>query len=374
MGLPEPVASSAGSAGGPSSFSLPPLTFSSRLGKTGELVLLATKSFDDPKAGDSLGHQYLLGFFPLTRVFVEHGAERFVEEIFIEKLLNEGHRVAEVSVAQLGHMNLGVPVSAAILPSIEDLSVSAYDAIFFRIADVSATIQLTYLSTENFRPIRQESYSVNEFDYRRQAQAPVLSSMLRRGCGDAAESLLKHMISHRVTRLLSETPLSGAENPPPLWIVLPTFAHPPAPTIGQYLSASYGFASVPPFSASEILRIAQRGLTEEALGEGLHFAALLDSGSDLQTRSVLRTAVERLEIDESNFMILQMGFREEEDGILVRAKTCSLKSPQARGVDGAAVVTLEAAAGALLRAFRNLAPKGEEAEVSCLEEGHALHP
>lgn len=369
MGLPEVVGSSSIPGKSSALYPVPQSSYSARLGRSNAFVLLGTHSYDDKFAGLSLGHQFLLGFIPFTRVFLEHGPERFLTEVFIQVLLDEGHRVLEVPASQMRGVPPQVPLSAALTLSVEELRVNAYDAVFFRIADVAGRVLIRYLSPSNFTPLRQEEFALDATEYRRQAQAPVLSSMLQRNFRTAAQSLLQRGPSHRISRVLTEPAVDSVAASEMLWLFTPVFEKPPAPAIGEYLSASYGFASVPALPPPAILRLVQRGMGGELFRVNTAFVSVLDAGDDLSPDRALRVFVKRLEVEDSKRIVLETRFREEADGVVQREGNCAITLSELGGVDGAAVITLEQAAALSLRAFLHL-PDGEsgaDAPVTCAE-------
>lgn len=308
---------------------------------------------------ETLGHQYLLGIFPFTYLFQQHGGETFAQELILTTARDLGVDAIVASTQDRDELIRRLAPGASVVLSKPRLAVTAYDLIFVRMALTSAEIPLGIRSRFGEREIvvRKE-----QTRYLSQAQAPRLaadlSALVRPGLAAALSSI-------RLDGRRSEPSPDEKDERFLVLIADPRFAIPPPVGIGKSIATSYGFDYVPPFTYGSLRRLVQRGLHASA-GTGRFLAASLrfDHRGLLDEPCPPRSLIVTSDIDELASRLGRIHL-----GLTLRARVCrssrfeTLSAARCRvereevaGVDGALAVTLETAARDAGEAFLSRRP------------------
>ncbi|MCB0346823.1 MAG: hypothetical protein KDD66_17025, partial [Bdellovibrionales bacterium] len=142
----------------------------------------------------SLGHQYVLGFIPATRLYLEQGAEDFVFETVLEQLQLEGHDVLTAGPEAVAAMVQIFEPHHIVGIDINSLSATAYDGFLVRIASADASI--TYTTYHLSHSGKLAASASSSFDRKRKltkqsARAPILSELLKDAVGDTLSAFVE---------------------------------------------------------------------------------------------------------------------------------------------------------------------------------------
>ncbi|MFN8388701.1 MAG: hypothetical protein U0136_00250 [Bdellovibrionota bacterium] len=304
----------------------------------GPIALVIDESLNGAEPS-TLGHQYLLGIFPLTSVYFQHGVERQATELVVDALLEKGYRVVTAPPSAAPSAAAQVRPSVVIRPQIVGLRINGFDAVFFRMLDLSGELRVTFLSLDAEREVREVRRSLAETHYKKYAHAPLLANTFQRKVRSALEVALASEPTLRHSRLLST---AGAEAGAESFVVveLPYYVNPPALGIGKFIAASYGYDSVSALNNRALSRLIQRGVEVELSRGGTPFASIQSSAFPVPDHArALGIAIEALELEEETKLHLRTRFTSASG-----AQICEAHEPMAEHVDGAWVVTLENAA------------------------------
>jgi hypothetical protein len=149
---------------------------------SGPLVLLIQEPI--PEWTAVLGHQFALGIVPVTRIVPEKSTAAFAEEMLLDHLLRAGYRVAIVPRGSEEKAAALLCPEAIITASLPQLSVNAYDALFFRIVSITGEIEIRELD-RSAGDLHQWLFPFESTSYRRFAFLPLLSYELERAMRQA---------------------------------------------------------------------------------------------------------------------------------------------------------------------------------------------
>jgi len=373
VGLPEYFCEVGSGAPAASAFTPFRARLKSSLERSSPLAAVVTADQQEDERTSSLGHQYLLGILPFTRVFAQHGVSSFAEEVAGRILTERGYRVVYVPRKTLARTLFEMPLSLIVAPRPE-VRVNAFDLFVVRMAAISGEVACDFYSPSSLGLMRTGKGEVEESEYRKQAQAPVLADLLERSLRSGIEKCLRQAPSLREARLEKTVSDAGPEVPATIWILAPEFSRPPAPTVGQRVAGSYGYDSVSPFSYATLLRLMQKGVSTELAQGDVPAAAMLSREIVGSPSRALRIVSDCLELSDDEEMRVCFTFSEESFGATVRSDRCEVRIPLPSRVDGALAVSLERSAAAAAAAFMKL-PQPEECAggctVRCAEESGA---
>ena len=335
----------------------------SALERSSPIAVVVTSSDNDDVKASSVGHQFLLGIFPFTRVFAQHGVSTFAEELAGRVLAERGYRVLFVPRETLGQTLFEVPVNLIVAPRPE-VRVNAFDLLVVRLADVSGEVACDFYSPSSLGMMRTGKSAVEENEYRRQAQAPVLADLLSRSLRSGIENCLRQAPSLREARLDTARAEVATDTPTPIWIYAPEFSRPPAPTVGELVAGSYGYDSVPPFSYATLLRLIQKGAAAELKRASEPAVAMLSREVVRPPSRALRIMSDCLELTEKGSIKSCFRISEESSGSVTHTGRCEVEMPVPSGVDSALAVGLERSASEAIAAFMRLR-QAESGSVRC---------
>jgi hypothetical protein len=208
-----------------------------------------------PNETEYFGSKYLL-FFPITRLFLQHGTQNFVLEKSIEIFKNIGYQVfitdKKSAISSIQH----IQPSFIIEPEFEDLKITVKD--FFVIRKITISGSLIFKSfryqKSNNSLVASNVFrkDIDENSYKRFGKGPYLSFLLEKEVG---EKILE------ISKLLSSRPISNKLTPTEsLVLINPPQINPDInPVQGQALADSYGFSSETPYQTIQIARLVQKG-------------------------------------------------------------------------------------------------------------------
>ncbi len=311
--------------------------------KKAPIGVVVTADEDTETRDRSFGHQYLLGAFPFTRVFSQHGVSTAGEEVAARLLLDQGYRVVFVPGRLLDATLLEFPASLIVAPRAR-VRVNAFDLLVVRLAAVSGELECDFYSPSSLSFVRSAKVPVEENEYRKQAHAPVLADLLERSLRTGISACLRQAPSAREARLLPSTNEGTSGGALPTWIYPPEFSRPPAPAVGEKIAGSYGFASVPIFEYAKLLRLVQRGIGQAFEQRERPFVSSLSREPVSPPVHALRIRVDCLGIDDDGTMKSCFTLTGESAGKPGRTVKCDVEMPLLNDVDGALAVALELSA------------------------------
>ncbi|HQH26991.1 MAG TPA: hypothetical protein PLP17_06305, partial [Oligoflexia bacterium] len=147
------------------------------------VIVTAQKSMLLPvkdKRLDVLGHQFLFGFIPLTRLFFEHGPSSAVLELAIDVFAQAGYAVHVADETVLAQVVEAADPALIIDLKLDEMSINAYDAFFFRILSVTGEFAFVCLEPAAHQTFNRFSCARQRFgrtEYRAHGYGPVLSRL-----------------------------------------------------------------------------------------------------------------------------------------------------------------------------------------------------
>lgn len=334
------------------------------------LLLRAEQARVEP---ETLGYQFVLGFLPLTRLYLEHGINASVEEATLAVLQEQGYAPFIVGKKSFARAVSVIRPRLILSTNVSDVSLHAYDLIFLRVLSLDGTLTVSRISSNG---ILANSYSlpIKEKRYRKHAHAPAMASILEANLRNGMRELLADKRVGRQSRRPAVVPTKTTT--PLVLLESPSSRFPMPLEIGKQIAESYGFREVPAFSQAAVLRMVQRGL---ATGLDESFIALSPPNPEQIFRTgepywVLATALERLVLHSSRSgegpgleLTLRLDIRER--GAQLLGASCRTYQPLLAERDGYWVVTIEQAASDIVAAFMNLSSKSSDSSstshVSC---------
>jgi len=285
------------------------------------------------EADSSVGYQFVLGLFPFTRVFLEHGPQTLLHELLIDQLQVSGFEV---------YSNRSAPTQAEALkpelliqPTIESFSLNAYDGLFFRLRSLAIEAKVPPLG----------AISLSKKEVAKSAHAPELARFAEERIQFELRALLERHRSPRARKRKELVHRLLLLPPPEL-----SFA---SEQLGSTLARSYGFASVRAYDNARIARIMQRGLEQAAHALKLEAYSIngyseeaIPPGAWLLYAEVLKSEF----LAESLQLRIQFNLR-ERSGALIRASECEANTPFVTSGDGRTIKTLERAFSEITTAF-----------------------
>jgi hypothetical protein len=224
-------------------------------------VLFLERGSTPARAREILGHQYLFAIIPVSSLYFQRGAEVFLDELAAEVLSSLGFDVFLAAEQRKSEVLEMLQPKLAISVQFEDLSLSAFDALFFRISSLTARLMLRVYDQSASRDLNHEQIEleISKQEYSRYAFAPFLSDFLRREVHEALGDPLRGKASRlKQGRSLAvkQRELKAAT----LMISPLDWSDSSLEGLGQLVANSYGFPGQPPFSAGQLSRLLQRGM------------------------------------------------------------------------------------------------------------------
>jgi hypothetical protein len=230
-----------------------------------ETVSLKTALEDGPT---SLGYQFVLGLFPISRLYLQHGTQSLLEELLLSSLLEQDFAPYTTSNISTSKLELIKPTSI-IKPEITNVKVNAYDAIFFRILVIKGDILIQHYYKSRGQlyqhDFKKKFYSST---FSKSGHAPYLALELekeiRRTLNKIVDQISKQ--SPRSASVITtddiraNLPVTTSDTARPILLVgTPEVRVEPSPELRQLFSDSYGFRGLRPLSMQAVTRIMQRG-------------------------------------------------------------------------------------------------------------------
>jgi len=262
---------------------------------------------EDSNDPDSLGNQFLLGIFPLTWLYLQHSAEAMLLENILSLLQENGAETYITNADNFSAVSSSINPQLTLRAKTADLSVNAYDAVFFRILRINGELQLAASQNPNQRPedFLLTTLSISTTKYSTGGHAPTLSLLLENSLRAAAKKAITPLLNVKLSSPNNASATRQLTANPILFIEPPKFASTEfstAPTkqiasIGMQLAQSYGFSSSDNFSPGAILRVIQRGLA--AAGSSAELITVTSSVLNpnvSQNSWILKSTVKKLEL------------------------------------------------------------------------------
>jgi hypothetical protein len=238
-------------------------------------VLIVLPPIEDPynvyhhHPVNHFGYQYLMGVFPFTRLYFEHGEKSFATEVALRSFEEQGYRAFTSPESSIDLAMQHLCPSATVRVDVESLRINAYDLFLTRRLSVKGSGRLevwTRLpSLTNSEGVKKTFYPLNidSAEFKRFALAPSLAYRAESGLRESIENLVT---SERIVRDVVVGNRCRARRVAPdrsVIVVAKPVLEEPAQQSAAILYESYGFRSLP-FSASSLARVVQRG-AESAL-------------------------------------------------------------------------------------------------------------
>ena len=330
-------------------------------------VLLITPSHrsivprkEDTPVRETIGHQYLLGMIPFTRLFLQHTKESLVIETALKLVGELGADPLVVARDHATKVAHHVQPRAIVAPSLSDLSIVAYDAFFFRLIRVSGTVNLRFLKIESDRGSlileREVAMPIAMSQFRRRGHAAVLAYLTESELYAALQGPLERYLRSKKRSRRQAQDLGKSISLSPMIELRPVRVHTSIPqTSLQEIANSYGFGNAVTLSPLQVSRLLQRGFAAEAehLGHPLVSAHSQSAKVGLHGTRIwqLETALKDLSFGEHRDSGEKMLRLTVELSIIeplrdigsypLTSLTCTGTATRPTGVDGAWVVAVE---------------------------------
>lgn len=221
-----------------------------------------------------IGHQYLLGIFPVTRLYFEHSASDLLYELLLDELQLRGFTVYELPQNTTVIPNALSGYEPVFHFTLNDFRVNAFDAIFLRLLSVSGTLQGELIDNSSTAPTARarDVIPIDEKVPRSQGYAPSLLALAITSIRTGITHGLASLLPHQKRRVQNFTPPSLDHESPSLLVFNPpllersgdlggTFEQ----NLGASITASYGFGPEPAISEKMLRRILQRGASQATI-------------------------------------------------------------------------------------------------------------
>lgn len=238
-----------------------------RLAHTGHLaakppVFIVRPSNAEEHHRESLGHQYVFGIFPVTRLFLEHGAESDLTEMLVDTVAQEGLSPILVSEKAAPEIFKTLNAPFFIRSSLRAMSVNAYDMVFVRNVSVDGALILERIAPDSSVVAKTEE-PISRSQYLSQGHGPVLAASIEKSLQSAVRNALPKVgPAHRRRIPATSASREQAAISDLAIIEFPKIRGLYSATVGQAISDSYGFSGQSPFSQASVLRIIQRGVEQ----------------------------------------------------------------------------------------------------------------
>lgn len=149
------------------------------------IVILKSKALFEEK---SLGHQYLFGIIPFTAIYLSESSDILVSKVLEDILSSYTYNTISCDAAELEAIAKNQEINLIIQGQIEDLSVSGFDAIFFRYLSVSGNLELKAFKKikdwQNNQTNYQQKYPLDKSMYKLTAHLSQLNLLLEKSLRD----------------------------------------------------------------------------------------------------------------------------------------------------------------------------------------------
>lgn len=301
-----------------------------------------------------LGIQYVAALLPVTRLTLAHGPQLFLMEVAAEILQLAGYDPVVVSEASLPLAAQTLPFQHILRPQVQNLTVNAYDAFFFRILRVSGILQVDELRADTIELRRSTAVVIDETQYRTDGHAPTLSALLKRALAEKFKTTLRDLASP----IRPTSQLTVAQEQMPLVAVNLLSGSPALRPVAALIESSYGFPGALGYNEHSVSRLIQRGmqasLEDRSIASVSTTFGAIPSFSSRRPFWSLSGVVEELAVNEQLILGLKLQLEEVRPGenasILLRAH-CRGSFQEQDNLDGSWAFTLETAAGSLVVSF-----------------------
>lgn len=302
---------------------------------------------------DSFGYQYLLGVFPFTRLYFEHGEKSFATEVAIRSFEEQGFKTFTVPES---HVELAIEhlcPSATLRLSLDQLRINAYDLFLTRRLSVYGEGRMEVWTKY---PVFTDSYGVRKTmfplpfasaEFKRFALAPSLAYRAEIALRESIESLISR---EKIVRdVVVGNRCRSRRVPPKNSLVVVSR---PRLNIAEKLTAaelyeSYGFTSLP-FSDSSLARVVQRGVETGLIDLGIPAMGATSRRISIPSSefNVLDATVSKLDLKD-DYLDINLIIELSEEGDTLKAKQrlvrshCRVSKPLDSTLDGAPFFALE---------------------------------
>jgi hypothetical protein len=226
-----------------------------------------------------LGCQYLLGIFPFTRLYLQHGVNHLLRETAVDAAISSGLTAALLGAGS-AEKTAGLP-QLGFKSELDSLSLNAFDLLFFRYLKADGQIRLKAENSSVSNRMTSETVSeIAGSEFRSYGHLPALSRLLEQSVD---RSLSHHLVNSKIST--SSPSSSGLD---PVFILPPRISSSSSVELSRRFGEAYGFSGSAAFSVGQIERVLQIGLASGAERAGLVSAQLVympSSGARLR-RSV----------------------------------------------------------------------------------------
>ncbi len=156
-----------------------------RLIKKQTVVIVQNPEQEEEK---SLGHQYLFGIIPFTAIYLKEPADILATKVLEDILNSFGYNTIISEPCGLEAINQNQTVKFFVQGKIKNLSLSGFDALFFRYLTVSGNIDFMVFknieSYQNKQPYDQQRYPLDKSIYKLTAYLSELNLLLEKSLRD----------------------------------------------------------------------------------------------------------------------------------------------------------------------------------------------
>jgi len=276
------------------------------------------KIFDN-KTKPALGNQFVLGVFPLTRIYLEHGAESFFIESIAQNLLSKG--VVPILLSKRDSQSLNCPWIE--IGSKPEIDFYVYDLLVTRLVKLNASASIKMKNGFH------HNLEVNSHDYYSQAQYPQLANFMQFETDQVlSESRINNYILNNFCNSIKQEDT--------LVVNFPRVSSRIEKEIPEDFLNAFKHQR---FNNSMLARLMQRG-AETALDKDYRVMSVL--AGELSARNKINIELLKLEVENNNFLKLSLAFDFNYKGLKFR-DSCEVKQELDRSRDGAEIIAVEKA-------------------------------
>ena len=289
----------------------------------------------------NLGHQFVLGLFPLTSLYLEHGVGSFYLESLIQYFHSQG--ISPLIISNKLAQSLDCPN----LQIQGQLDLTVYDLIFSRLIDFSGDA-----AVKDYRggvtPVE-----INSLEFYSQAQYPLLAHLLQQSTSEA-------LIASDLSKLIANCRnYNSIANKNVLLLAFPDSRGLSSEILSRFAKAYGDHSGV--FSASMLSRVAQRGaeLALEPIGEPIAMASNFGDFKGLEDFTKIEMLLVDIKLDDNLTLIVDYRVSSNKR---IKSYRCKASEDIDYSRDGALIIALEKSAQSSLSALFLKKPKVCEAK------------
>lgn len=238
----------------------------------------------------SLGHQYLFIFLPFSTLYLQNGIDEFVREETAEHLAVKGYEVFFTNSTEVRPFDYQLQIKT------DDFSLTAYDALFFRIQNISGNLQ--WLLSQNGVDLLTKTSEISKRNYKSSASPAELFLLL--------ETQVRNLLINNFPIADKFAYKSSIKIDDSILILKPHLPELKQSDL-QMFSESYGFKNVIKIGPENLARTAQKGIEDSLFCKSRpgfsYFGSvqqLNDSQIDVNTFSkILDVKINQLELQSS---------------------------------------------------------------------------